>query len=173
MASLIRFSPWSALAEMQRDMDRAMTRLFGGSGYEPGEKLAAWAPAVDVFARGEDLVVRAELPGVDPEKDVDITVEDGVLRIRGERKSEHREERENFFHMETSYGSFERRIPLPQGVNTEGITAVHKQGILEVTVPSGAQVSSTKKIPVQLEQGNGQKAIESQSAEAPAEAPEA
>lgn len=149
-----------------------MRRVFGGYGSEPGDRRMvstnAWAPAVDVFARDDDLVVRAELPGVDPEKDVEITVENGMLRIRGERRTEQREERENYFHMETSYGSFERQIPLPDGVDAEGITAVHKQGILEVTVPGGAQVSAAKKIPVQLEQGNGQKIIEAQPAEADA-----
>lgn len=150
-----------------------MRRIFGRYGFEPGEMLElssrTWAPAVDVFARDNDLVVRAELPGVDPEKDVEITVENGALRIRGERKSEHREERENYFHMETSYGSFERTIPLPEGVNTDEIKAVHKQGILEVVVPGAAQAPAPKKIAVQLEQGNGQQTIEAQSTEATAE----
>ncbi len=176
MASLVRFNSWPTFVGMQRDLDRAWRRIFGGYGLEPDEwpglTARAWAPAVDVFARDNDLLVRAELPGVDPEKDVEITVEDGVLRIRGERKSEHREERDNYFHVETSFGSFERSIPLPEGVNTEEIKAVHKQGILEVIVPGAGQAPVPKKIPVQLEEGNGQQAIEAQQTEATAEAKE-
>jgi HSP20 family protein len=104
-------------------------------------------------------VVRAELPGVDAEKDVDIQVADGVLTIRGQRRAEHRDEGTSYFRMETSYGAFERSIPLPEGVNPDDIKATHKQGILEVVVPGAAQVAPARKIAVQVEGGPAQKAI--------------
>lgn len=173
MAFLSRLSPWSALTDLERQMDSLMKGVFGTGGFEalrPQRTGGAWVPAVDVFSREADLVVRAELPGVDPEKDVDITVTDGVLRIRGQRRSEHRDERENYFRMETTYGSFERSIPLPEGVDVEGIKATHRNGVLEVVVPGAAQIAPAKRIPVQVEGGAAQPAIEAQAGEAaPAE----
>lgn len=173
MALLSRLSPWSALTDLERQMDQLAKALFRGSGVEGSaearQPAAAWVPAVDVFARDNDLVIRADLPGVDPEKDVDITVADGMLNIRGQRRSEHRDEGKNYFRMETSYGAFSRSIPLPEGVNIDDIKAVHKQGTLEVVVPGAAQISPAKKIPVQLEGAGAQQTIEAQATQAPAE----
>jgi HSP20 family protein len=167
MAVLTRLAPWSALSDLQKEMDQLVRTVFGGTGIDGEGRQAepasrAWAPAVDVFSRGDDLVVRAELPGVDPEKDVDISVADGVLRIRGERRSEQRREGANYFRMETSYGAFERAIPLPDGIKLDEIKAVHKHGILEVVIPIAAQMPSVKKIPVQLE-GETQQTIEAEA----------
>lgn len=158
MAFLSRLSPWSMLSDLQREMDQLTRNLFGQS-YEQGSSgtalmTKAWTPAVDVLTRGSDLVVRADLPGVDPEKDVDISVSDGVLHIRGERRSEQRDEGDNYVRLESSYGAFERNIPLPEGVDVDGIKAVHKQGILEVTVPGAARIAPARKIPVELEAGS-------------------
>lgn len=155
MAILGKLSPWSALADLQREMDQLTGSVFGngleGSSRATRQAARAWAPAVDVFSRGGDLVVRAELPGVDPEKDVEISVSDGVLHIRGERRTEHRQEDTNYFRMETSYGAFERSIPLPDGIDIDGIKAAHEKGILEVVVPVSKQVAQARKIPVQIQ----------------------
>jgi HSP20 family protein len=105
-------------------------------------------PAVDTFTRGDDVVVRAELPGVDPEKDLDISFQDNVLKIHGERRREDRADEEGYQRFESSYGSFERTIPLPEGVNADDIKASYERGILEVVVPNAAKVSSPKKIAV-------------------------
>jgi HSP20 family protein len=167
MTILSKLSPWSALADLQQEMDQLMGSVFGGNSLEGGPRATrqaarAWAPAVDVFSRGGDLVVRAELPGVDPEKDVEISVSDGVLHIRGERRTEQRHEDTNYFRMETSYGAFERSIPLPDGIDIDGIKAVHEKGILEVVVPVSAQVAQARKIPVQIQgTGEAQPSIES------------
>jgi HSP20 family protein len=154
MALLSRISPWSALADLQREMDQLVGTVFGGSGLEGGQQAArqaarAWAPAVDVFSRGGELVVRAELAGVDPERDVEISVADGVLNIRGQRRSEHRQEETSYIRMETTYGLFERTIPLPDGIDIDRIRATHDKGILEITIPAAAQISQVRKIPVQ------------------------
>ncbi len=92
--------------------------------------------------------MRAELPGIDPEKDVEITVQDGVLSIRGERKQETKTDRENYYREETSCGAFARHIPLPEGVKPEAVKATYENGILEVVIPKAAELSAPKKIPV-------------------------
>jgi len=108
---------------------------------------------VDVFTRGEDLVVRAELPGIDPEKDLEITVQDNVLVIRGERRQEERTEGDGIYRVESRYGAFERRIRLPEGVKDGDISAIYENGILEVVVAKAAQLDEAKRIPVQANGG--------------------
>jgi HSP20 family protein len=164
MALLSTMSPWAALSDLQREMNQLVRSVFGNTGFTDAPRLnqqasKAWTPAIDVLSRDGNLLVRAELPGVDAEKDVDIQVADGVLTIRGQRRAEHRDEGANYFRMETAYGAFERSIPLPEGVNPDDIRATHKQGILEVIVPGAAQSAPVRRIPVQVEEGPAQKAI--------------
>jgi HSP20 family protein len=163
MALFSTMSPWAALSDLQREMNQLMRTVFGGSGLteiqRPTHPARTWTPAVDVFSQDGNLVVRAEIPGVDPEKDVDIQVADGVLTIRGQRKAQHRDEGANYFRMETSYGAFERSIPLPDGVNADDIEATHRQGILEVVVPGAARIAPARKVPVQIEDTASPKAI--------------
>ena len=147
---LARWNPWQELADVEREMRDLSRRVFG-SGW--GSAVAvdggtAWTPAVDIFSRKGDLVVRADLPGIDPEKDVDITIENGVLTIKGERRHEEEAEDENYYRFESSYGSFQRSIPLPKDVRAEDIQASYDNGILEVTVPKAAEVGSAEKVPV-------------------------
>lgn len=85
-------------------------------------------PAVDVFHRGKDLVVRADLPGINPEGYVDITLQDNVLWIRGERNQEERTDGDGTYMLESSYGFFQRGIPLPEGVKTDRITGNYENG---------------------------------------------
>ncbi len=96
---------------------------------------ARWIPQIEIRQRGNELVVRADLPGLKKE-DVSIEVEDGVLTLAGERREEHEEEREGFFRSERSYGTFHRAIALPEGVNEDEISASFKDGVLEVRVPA-------------------------------------
>ena len=90
---------------------------------------------VDEFREGGAEVIRAELPGIDPEKDVDITVADGVLRITAERRSEEKTEDKGYLRHELRYGSMSRTLPLPEGVSESEITATYNNGILEIRVP--------------------------------------
>lgn len=154
-----RLAPWSALSDLQREMDSLVRTVFGGDSAEGEGKSpqrgGGWAPAIDLFGRGDDLVVRVDLAGVDPEKDVDISVVDGILRVRGERKFDQRQEGTNYFRIESRYGAFERSIPLPDGVKVDDIKAVHRHGVLEVVIPMAAQMPSVRKIPVQVETEGG------------------
>ena len=120
--ALSRWNPWQGLLELERDMDvlmRGLTRSWDDASTFGSRR--AWVPAVDVFNRDGDLVVRAELPGIDPEKDAGITVHDGVLTIRGERRHDDRSQGNGVHRVESSYGAFERTVPLPQDVEEEDI----------------------------------------------------
>ena len=107
--------------------------------------------AVEESTEGDTFVVKAELPGIDPDKDVDITVSGGALQIRAERHEESEETGKTFHRKEFRYGSFARTIPLPDGVEDSDIQASYKDGILEVRVPIPKQEEgkdSARTIPV-------------------------
>jgi HSP20 family protein len=93
-----------------------------------------WAPAVDIYETDHDVVLKAELPGVDP-KDVEIRVEDGTLYLKGQRKFEIEVKEENYHRVERSYGSFTRSFALPSSVNSEKAKAEYKDGLLTLTLP--------------------------------------
>jgi len=103
---------------------------------------------VEEFQDDGHLVVRAEMPGIDPDKDVEITVEDHVLHLRAERRSETTTEDKKGYRSEFHYGSFARSIRLPVGATEEDVTATYTDGILEVRVPVDDGRAETKKIPV-------------------------
>src|SRR5439155_1594786 len=111
-----------------------------------------WLPAADVLSRGDDMVIRLELPGIEPSKDLEITVEDDVLHIRGERRESEEETRDGFIRRETSYGSFERSLPLLRQAKTDDLKATYQHGILEIVVPTGAK-QSAQRVPVPVTRG--------------------
>jgi HSP20 family protein len=101
---------------------------------------------VDELRDGDELVVRAELPGIDPDKDVELTVSDGALHIQAERREEERHEGKGYRRHELRYGSFSRSLPLPAGVKESDITATYQDGILEVRMP--APKESATRVPI-------------------------
>ncbi len=111
----------------------------------------AWVPAelirVDQVRQDGALVVRAELPGIDPDKDVELTVSDGVLRIDAERRQEERTEKDGYLRHELRYGTFRRSLPLPGGVTAADVVATYKDGILEVRIPVPAP-TPVSRVPV-------------------------
>ncbi|MGO8954401.1 MAG: Hsp20/alpha crystallin family protein [Rhodomicrobium sp.] len=105
-------------------------------------------PAWDVKETEKELVVKADLPGID-EKDIQLTIHDGVLSIRGEKKSERTDERENYHFMERSFGSFQRAIRLPETVDEDKVQANFDKGVLTVTLPKRPEmVKAEKKIEI-------------------------
>jgi HSP20 family protein len=152
MASMHRWDPITDLAaSWQRDIERMFRGLgesFGGIRGSSGS-MAEWMPAADILTRGDDLVIRFELPGIDPEKDVEITVEDGMLHVRGERQETQEEKGEGYIRRETTYGAFERSVPLPGGARTEDLKATYTDGFLEIVVPGGAK-RPTQRVPVEV-----------------------
>ena len=119
--ALIRWEPARELNTLQNEMNRLFNTLFDapvpGDG---GGAVRRWIPAMDLVETDEDFVLRADLPGLS-ESDVNIELEDNVLTISGERKSEHEERKEGFFRVERASGSFSRSLTLPEGVTPEAI----------------------------------------------------
>ena len=93
----------------------------------------AWFPAVDAYEDKEKLVIKADLPGL-KQSEIDVSVEDGVLTIKGEKKKENEVKEKNYYHLERAYGSFERRFTLPTNVDTSKIKANYKEGVLELAL---------------------------------------
>lgn len=120
-----------------------LERLFEGDRGAPG------AIRVEELVDGNDLIVRAELPGVDPEKDVDISVQDHSLLINAHRQERKEEKEKGSYRSEFRYGSFSRTLPLPEGVTDQDIQATYRDGVLEVRVPVPEQKqAAAKKIEV-------------------------
>ncbi len=141
-------SPFRELDYFRRNVDEMFDRLLGS--WMPGETIGAMTgPAVESFVDNGKLVVRVDLPGVEP-KDVDVTVSGETLAIHGKRERTHEEKGRNYFYREAGYGSFERSIALPKGVDPGQIKASFKHGVLELTVPMPKELSP-RKVPVMIE----------------------
>jgi HSP20 family protein len=135
MMDLIR---WNPLKEMATLRDR-MNRLFDDSLFRSDQRneeteMGAWLPAVDVFEKKDQLVIKAELPGMD-KKDISLDFKDGVLTLSGVRKSENEVEEDNFYRREMSYGKFVRSFSLPADSDADKIKAEFQNGLLTVEVP--------------------------------------
>jgi HSP20 family protein len=132
------YGPFAWMRQMQDQLDRAFTGLWGstsGSSWTPETVFGPsdWAPAIDVFQRGNDLVIRADVPGLSKD-DITVDIADDQLTIRGERRHDHEEERDGVFRSERSYGSFCRVIPLPQGAIADSAKATFNNGVLEIVL---------------------------------------
>jgi HSP20 family protein len=133
------FGPFAWMRQMQDQLDRAFSSIWSGSGttssWSPDNVFGPsdWAPAIDMFQRGNDLVIRADVPGLSKD-DITVDIADDQVTIRGERRYDHEEEREGVFRSERSYGSFCRVVPLPQGAIADSAKANFNNGVLEVVV---------------------------------------
>lgn len=153
MNSITRWDPFHSLASLQEQVNR----LFEGNlSHDRGQStLTTWAPTVDIYETGDQLVIKADLPEV-AEKDIDVRVENNMLTIRGERKLDQKVKEENYLRMERSYGFFTRSFSLPDTVNTEQIHAQYNDGVLTVTLPKRAE-SKPKQVKINVSNGkNGQ-----------------
>src|SRR5215470_1819214 len=113
---LFTSSPFELMRQFTEEMDRAFESFGLWSGNRRGSELTHWSPAIEILERGDNLVIRAELPGLNKD-DVKLEIADDALIIQGERKQEHEEKHEGFYRSERSYGHFYRTIPLPEDVN--------------------------------------------------------
>jgi len=124
--------PFRGVTTLQDQVNRVIGDLVGRTGEE--SNLTPWAPAVDIYETEHELVVKADLPDVNPQ-DLDIQVENNILTIRGERKFENKVKEENYLRMERSYGSFSRTFSLANSVNSEAIKADYQNGVLTLSIP--------------------------------------
>jgi HSP20 family protein len=139
---------WGLARGPLRELEREMDEWFGRFGREwplprwMGEA-RGWAPAVDMIDRKDEVLLRADLPGLE-QKDIEVTVEGGVLTIRGERKEEKEVKRDDYYHAERWTGAFLRSVMLPPGVEAEKIKATFKNGVLEVRLPKTKEAKGKK-----------------------------
>jgi HSP20 family protein len=135
MAIVRWWDPMRDLAGIQDKMNQIFEDTFTHTrGRQEGLTGGMWTPAVDIYETDANVVVKAELPGVQKDQ-VGVEVKDGVLTLRGERKYEKEVKEENFHRIERSYGTFQRAFSLPTTVDQENISAAMKDGVLEVTLP--------------------------------------
>ena len=152
-------TPWRAFMELprwERDMDRMMEDFFGRRirpwwperFFRTGE-LDVRAPAVDVFEEKDDIVVKAEIPGMDKDN-IEVNLMDHTLTLKGEKKKEEEVKEENYYRSERSYGSFFRTVELPKDVHADKVKATFKNGVLEVRMPK-TEEAKAKEIKVKVE----------------------
>ncbi|HEY6401802.1 MAG TPA: Hsp20/alpha crystallin family protein [Blastocatellia bacterium] len=152
------YGPFEMMRRFSEEMDRAVGHMFEdlGLSQEGGAReMMAWSPAVEVFERDNNMIVRAELPGMSKD-DINVEMTDDGLLIHGERKREKEEKGKGWYRSERSYGEFRRLIPMPEGVNTEDAKASFENGVLEITAPM--RESSRRKRSVPIEIGGAQAA---------------
>jgi len=132
MSNLHRWEPFRGAATLHEHLNRVFGEGFGQSGEE--SNLTTWAPAVDILENEHELVVKADVPDVDP-KDLDIHVENNILTIRGQRKFQKQVNENNYLRVERSYGTFARSFSLANTVNSEAIKADYQNGVLTLNIP--------------------------------------
>lgn len=130
-------------------LQEQMNKLFENSFQNQGENaITGWAPSVDIYETENELVLKADLPGVN-EKDIDVRVENNTLTVRGERQFEKTVKEDNYLRVERNYGAFSRTFGLPNTVNTEAVSAEYKSGVLTVQLPKRAE-SKPKQVKVNV-----------------------
>ena len=132
--AIVRWEPFRDLVTAQRDFDRLFRGAFSAQPGETELSTRSWAPPVDIYETEDAIVLKAELPGVDP-KDVDVRVEDNTLYLKGERKFEKEVKEQNYHRVERSYGSFARSFSLPNSISADKVKAEFKDGLLTLTMP--------------------------------------
>jgi HSP20 family protein len=159
--ALVRWDPARELDAFQSDMNRLFDGFFGrreGVAASSGYGSRRWIPPMDLVETEDNLVLRADLPGVD-QGDIGIEVKDGVLTVSGERKAQHEEKREGFHRVERSFGRFSRSLELPKGVEADNIEASFERGVLEVRMPKPAERKPTR---IEIQSGDRQRTIEAE-----------
>jgi len=130
--ALIRWDPFRDMVTLRDKMNRLFDDAFKGE--EKDIVSSSWAPSVDIYETENELVLNAEIPGID-EDDIEIKIEDNTLTLHGERKLEEETQEENYHRIERSYGSFYRSFSLPHYIDQEKIKAEHDNGVLRIHMP--------------------------------------
>ena len=145
--NFVRYRQWPVQGDqMQNDLRQAFDRFLGGNLFGEGTAddssvvTSQWVPRVDVKEEKDRFVLYADLPGIDPD-DIDVSMDKGILTIKGERGSESTQETDRFSRIERSYGSFHRRFALPDSADPDGIQAHGRNGVLEIVIPKRAEAA--------------------------------
>ena len=133
--TLVRYDPWNSLSKLHDEVNRLFNdSLQATDGDQSHVVTSNWSPAVDVVEESDRYLITADVPGVDP-KDIELTVESGVLTLRGERKLEQEHNEGGYRRIERYDGTFYRRFALPDNADTESVSAKGNHGVLEVSIP--------------------------------------
>ncbi len=146
--AVVKWDPFRDLLSIQDRMNRLFEQTLSRSRPEEGISTSTWAPAVDIYETPENIVLKAELPGLSRE-DIEIHVRDNMLTLKGERRFSKDVQEENYLRIERAYGAFERSFTLPTTIRQDTIRAVFRDGVLEVTLPK-AEGARPKKIPIEV-----------------------
>jgi HSP20 family protein len=141
--AIIRWDPFRDMVTLRERMNKLFEDMAASRGEEKDLTTSSWAPAVDIYETENEVVLTAEIPGIE-EKDVEIKVEDNTLTLRGERKFEKETKEENYHRIERAYGSFFRSFTLPNYVDQDKIEAEHENGILKIRMPKRAELKPRK-----------------------------
>ena len=142
--ALVTYDPFRMLDQIRDEMNQLFeNRLVRGRGDVSSAATADWVPAVDIKEETDRFVILADIPGVDA-KDLEITMENGVLTLRGQREEQTKEEREGYTRVERVRGTFYRRFTLPDTADSEKISAKTKNGVLELVIPKHERVQPKK-----------------------------
>ena len=141
--NVVRYDPFRELRSLQDDMTRLFTGISPNASGREESFSGAWNPRVDIYEDKENLVLEAELPGMNQD-DFDLSFENNVLTLKGERKFEKNVDESNYHRVERAYGSFTRSFSLPQTVTAEGAQAQFENGILRVTLPKREETKARK-----------------------------
>jgi HSP20 family protein len=143
--ALVAYDPWSTLSKLHHDVNTAFQNRISGVEHNDSSNVATsnWSPAVDIEEQTSRFVITADIPGVSPE-DIEVSMENGILTIKGERNEEQNVERAGFRRAERGSGSFYRRFSLPDSANPEKISAHGKNGVLEIVIPKGEKAQARR-----------------------------
>jgi HSP20 family protein len=141
--SIVRYDPFRDLRGLQEEVNRLFSSSLSRDFRDESIARGAWNPQVDIFENKDQIVLEAELPGMNRE-DFELTVENNILTLRGERRFEKRSENDNYHRVERSYGSFTRSFTLPQSVSSDSATAEYKDGVLRVTLHKREEVKARR-----------------------------
>ena len=158
--SIVRYDPFRDLRTLQEEVNRLFTGSMPRSFDEEGIARGAWSPSVDIYENKDGIVLEAELPGMKRE-DFDLSVENNVITLRGQRQFEKKNESDNYHRVERAYGSFTRSFTLPNTVSADAANAEYKNGVLRVTLPKREETKA-RRIEVKSE-GDVTKTIEAKT----------
>jgi len=132
--AIVRFEPYCGTSSAQNQFERFLREALSPASSEGEVSTRTWAPPVDIYEDGDNLVLKAELPGINPDE-VEIRVENNTLYLKGERKFEKEVKEQNYHRVERTYGTFTRSFSLPNSVDPDKVVASYKDGVLTLTMP--------------------------------------
>src|SRR4051812_29043191 len=172
--ALIRWEPAREINSLQQEMNRLFSSFFETPAGTNGNATASarrWIPAMDLVETDEHFVLRADLPGM-TEQDIDLSLEQDMLTLSGERRAEHEDWGEGFYRLERASGSFSRSLTLPEGVDGDAISATFDNGVLEVRIPKPTQ-PKPRRLQIKVGERPGQIEGEASATDAGTEQPDA